>query len=811
MREKELRLALVCYGGISLAVYMHGMTKEVLKLVRASKALHAHAGAADTYQDSPEASPFPADSENTYYDLLKQIGTKLDLRVVVDIIAGASAGGINACILGRALAHDLDIDPVREFWMVEGGVERLMPEHVKAKPWSKPYLYPGLWLMRYGGVGKLNRDPEFQRNLSMFLRSRWFDAPFDGPNLTRVLYGGMAAMGEPPRPHASLVPAGLKLDLFVTVTNFHGFQTDMEIHDPPVVVERAHRQVLTFSYSQWPRGTEVSTFDLPNLPGLAWAARATSSFPGAFPPAHLGEAQDLVHRHGLQWPGRVEFLYDNFAPYVENNMNPTEAVFIDGSVLNNKPFAAAISAIDGRPAYRQVDRRVVYIEPDPSKSESSPGQGVPGFFATLKGALSDIPRHQPISEDLDSINRFNAQVRRLQATLEATTPHITKLVSDVAGPALDSAPTSEALGDLREAANLEAAERAGFAYEGYLRLKVDALLEDLAEMLAALAGCRPESIQGQRLKRLVQQWADAKGLSPKDHRLTRVLGDGTEPPWVKFLRQFDRQFRLRRVRFVIRQVNELYGKVDAPGFEGLVSDDLDRLKAALYDMLATLPEVTSTSLGNAERKDLAVVSAMASIKGMSETGSDGPPKLSIAEAMDGPMQAIQKHLDLERHTALIDDTIVTFCCSLLPEPAWRLVLDAYVGFPVWDVLTFNLTNWRQLGEFNEIRVDRMSHQEAPSLPFGRGDRQLKGLNFNHFGAFFSRSFRAHDYLWGRLHAMDRLIDIVMDAARLEGAGLDIHVQALKQQAIRNILEAEEEHLPEVWDLIQTLKAEAEEL
>ena len=29
MREKELRIALVCYGGISLAVYMHGVTKEI--------------------------------------------------------------------------------------------------------------------------------------------------------------------------------------------------------------------------------------------------------------------------------------------------------------------------------------------------------------------------------------------------------------------------------------------------------------------------------------------------------------------------------------------------------------------------------------------------------------------------------------------------------------------------------------------------------------------------------------------------------------------------------------------------------------
>ena len=40
MREKELRIALVCFGGVSLAIYMHGISKEILKLVRGSAALH---------------------------------------------------------------------------------------------------------------------------------------------------------------------------------------------------------------------------------------------------------------------------------------------------------------------------------------------------------------------------------------------------------------------------------------------------------------------------------------------------------------------------------------------------------------------------------------------------------------------------------------------------------------------------------------------------------------------------------------------------------------------------------------------------
>ncbi len=40
MKERELRLGLVCYGGISLAIYMHGITKEVWRLARASRAYH---------------------------------------------------------------------------------------------------------------------------------------------------------------------------------------------------------------------------------------------------------------------------------------------------------------------------------------------------------------------------------------------------------------------------------------------------------------------------------------------------------------------------------------------------------------------------------------------------------------------------------------------------------------------------------------------------------------------------------------------------------------------------------------------------
>ena len=76
MREKELRMALVCFGGISLAVYMHGASKEILKLLRASRALHDITDRALRISAQPNAfmpSGDPEyDTEGVYFELLAE-------------------------------------------------------------------------------------------------------------------------------------------------------------------------------------------------------------------------------------------------------------------------------------------------------------------------------------------------------------------------------------------------------------------------------------------------------------------------------------------------------------------------------------------------------------------------------------------------------------------------------------------------------------------------------------------------------------------------------------------------------------------
>ena len=112
MREKELRLALVCYGGISLAVYMHGITSEIWRMARASRAYHDGAAA-------------PDDSAAVYHALLAEIAEVSDirLRVFVDIVAGASAGGINGLFLAHAAATGQSLDPLTRMWLEQADIE----------------------------------------------------------------------------------------------------------------------------------------------------------------------------------------------------------------------------------------------------------------------------------------------------------------------------------------------------------------------------------------------------------------------------------------------------------------------------------------------------------------------------------------------------------------------------------------------------------------------------------------------------------------------------------------------------------------
>ena len=816
MREKELRIALVCFGGVSLAVYMHGITKEILKLARASSVLHGITDRAKrrvaTFFDIRDETDSEYDTEPIYFALLREIGRSVDLRVLVDIVAGASAGGINSVMLARALSHDLPMARLRELWLENADVTELLAANAKARGWSKWFLRPVFWAAGLSRTESI-RDSEVRSKLSLLMRSRWFKPPFDGLKMAALMYDGIVSMGAPREARSSLLPSGLGLDLFVTVTDFYGCQQLMQIHDPPVVQEREHRHVLHFRYRRRASGAVESDFDLDNAPALAFAARATSSIPGAFPPCQVLEMDALLRARGVAWPRRADFLAGNFAAYVQADVDPAAVAFVDGSVLNSRPFREAITAIRGRPAFREVDRRVVYIDPNPERADVRAHDAVPGFFSTLKGALSEIPLAEPITDDLGWIARFNDQARRLRAIIASARPHISRLVADMMS-ANAEAITVERLGAWRSQANTKAARDAGFAYEAYVRLKLAAVRGFVARLIADMRGVPAGSPFARAIAEIVDAWALADGVmyEPDDDRsLQKEAAAGTplQPEWVKFLLTLNVDFRKRRLMFLIEGQNRLYQMLGGENAQDLDPAAVDGLKRHFYEFLDALDKRVMLAVEDPAARELAAgIFRDPPTPGEIRNIADHARAFAEhnKEALDRLVERIGTVIDLQASTRDIDMLLAE--TQDLPGSGLDEVLVNYLGFPFWDVLTFPVMPWREAGEFNEIRVDRISTRDAAGIE-KLGTFRLKGSAFNQFAAFLSRAYRENDYLLGRLHAADRLIDIVCDAAGADALA-PAAIAAFKRDAVRRILDAEAPHVPTCRDMIARMRAALDE-
>jgi patatin-related protein len=814
MHEKELRVALVCFGGVSLAIYMHGVCKEVLKLVRASSALHAipdrSARATARFFDDHDENDAEYDTEAVYFELLREIGKHVELRVVVDIIAGASAGGINGALLARGLSHDLPIAGIRDLWLENADVGVLLAPEARAGRWSKAFLKPLIWAAGASGFAASITDPEVRQNLSLFMRSRWFKAPLDGPRMAELMYRAMTVMGAPKTPSATLLPSNQSLDLFVTLTDYYGYEQLIQIHDPPFIHERQHHHVLHFGFQQNQGGGVKSDFGLENAAALAFAARATSSFPGAFPPARITEMDELLVKLKESWPRRAQFIEHNFKGHVQANIDPAKACFIDGSVLNNRPFSEAIAAIQGRPAYRQVERRLVYIDPNPAMPNGADRQSAPGFFSTLKGALSDIPRNQPIADALNGVIDFNDEVRHLRGIIEGARPRVSRLIGDVISEPLESLNASDRIKAWREHVNTQVVREAGFAYEAYVRLKLAAVRGFISRLIMGLRRVPERSPFANAISMIIDVWAAKAGFvyAEREGDARSATAAAALPRWAEFFLAFDVEYRKRRLNFLIEGQNRLFHMVLENGMAGLEPAAIARLKQAFYRCLGTLRDRQEPQFFSA-----VTVALIRATFAQPPQAGDARDLQTYAERFVAKnakklhllIERLAAEINLDETTHDVDNLLAALDPAEWPEKARREVLVNYLGFPYWDVLTLPVTTKREAGEFREILIDRISPQDVRSLDGFSGSQSLKGIGFGHFAAFLSRTYRENDYLLGRLHAIDRLIDLVCDCARIDGGTGSLDIPALKRAAFERVLRTEEPHLPKSRELIAALR------
>ena len=804
--ERQIRLALVCYGGVSLSIYMHGVTKELHKLVVASRA----------FELESEINPFPDDTtEHVYWAVLRRLQDEDGIRrhLLIDVISGTSAGGINGMILAKALARNRSQDPLKKVWLRRADIGKLMgfgrvPALIKLPVW----LIVGVVI------------PSTLALLSYFLPQgirRWFRGLPFGPCRTRPPLSGKVLLkglrralsqmerSEPEVPPAlpmhkheamrnSLVPVGHGLDLFITATDFHGLREEIWIADPPNVFDLRHRQVFRFHHLSGGEGALGDRFD----DALAFAAAATSAFPGAFPPVTLQTLQRGSDRKAdTKWLELTALRNYSLA-----DVEPRDAYLIDGGVLDNFPFGHALAAIHRKPAGSEVKRRLLFIEPAPARSDSRP-RSQPGWAATFWKAAFHIPREEPILDDLSEIRAFNERVRGISALVrdaieasdEALAPHF-------AG--FSGIRSERELEEWRRRMHQLVRENAGPGYDGYLHSKLIDVVTELASMASSLCDFPEGSNQAAFVRDVFLDWAGEEAILP-GARISPELSNKQ----LTFLRTFDLGYKERRLRYLVAWINDLYLGIGDRSHDPATQPsraELNALKAGLYERIAQL----NAFVGGAR--------ASSSIEHDAQNLFD--PEL-IRELVAGRRDAGQ--FARERRQA-IDDLcrrVGTGLRVALKGFSWEVfrfidgsssswepsihneMLRRYLSFPLADAVTYPVVRVADVGELREIDVVRISPEDSKRLD-PRGSSKLKGSRFFHFAAFFRASWRENDYLWGRLDGSERVVALLM--SDLKGGDHDHFESEYALNAARAIL-VRERSLRRIRGLRSALRSRIEEL
>ena len=703
--NREVRLGLVLYGGVSLAIYINGVTREFF---RASRGLDV-------------------------YTLLKLL---TDSDFVVDIVSGTSAGGINGIFLGYALCNNKEFSDFESLWRDLGDISRLMRDP--------------------------NRDPS--KCLSILDSEGYYQSKLEGafrrlPDISV----------DHDHEHERVTPVK-ELDLFVTSTDVNGeINTVFDDCGDPIDV-KSHRAVFQLKYRagrkndfgpEW--SEDGSTADRDVLyQALAKLSRATSAFPAAFSPVHVENADPKANTVDgkLQRWGALR----------------REAYFIDGGVLDNKPFTTTIRAIFFRPAEREVERRLLYVEPDPERFERNKHPAAPNFFSDITDALVSIPGYQSIGADLEELNQHNSKVGQYN-----------KIAKDVWGALTEGRAVTEPVAS-RLTRLRDQGAAAGYVASRLVQLR-DRAIEGVLKKDGRRGYFRPD--QQKAAKRLVAAF-DNFAIDPNE-----TLGC------------FDVYYRLRRLFDLAYSMNGERQRTGVPELRAAVNymiGVLDVIRGAMEDMVdladfrweqmvpaREAPRVTEVwnRVGNAF-KDLLepglIQELCATLLARAWQGGDGrnDPATALNKRLRAHMSEVLdrvkkheaedgRHLGLGEWHGMLAETDameqeVLREAERRSRGATRPESERYARFEELDCHLFPIELVSGLEAKDIVLLTRVSPADA-QRGFSCKDLpdKLAGDAFHHFGGFFKRSWRANDILWGRLDGLCQLVECVFTRKRLEDA------------------------------------------
>ena len=805
-QNAELRLAVVCYGGVSLAVYMHGVTKELHKLICAARQFDTRRG----------KNPFPNGTEKVYFDALTDIAEHGPrLQVNIDIIGGTSAGGINGIALGKAIARNASLEPLKKVWIDDGDIRKLLR---------------GTRI--FGLVAQVAST--VVRQLVRILGS---SSPLRGEYMSKLLLEALTAMEDNRDSDADslLSDADRGLELYVPTTDLSGF----EVLVPSGIGgasnrDRDYRQVLTFSGT----GTDLVQFGPDYTADLAFAGRATSSFPGAFAPVSQRTFREEVDKE-VQLHPDTTFL----CQYDKDRTD--DVFFVDGGVLDNAPFDLVIDAIVRRRAQMRVYRELIYIEPDPgqelySSTREKPVDTKRRYLKDLV-AVSTVRGSHPILTDLTKLRDMNWRIAEVQAIAEQQESYVEKrtnaalqemgsdkaeqgqplpaemlstaqLVDNLTGA--DEGPTPDGLIQaVSDKVYAKARDSLGPAWSTYQRLKFEAVMNRLAdEVNRCFGSARPSAKAGFVVATWIA-WARQHDVWQGGH--TRALGD--------LLRQTDMPYRERRLMFILGQINNLYDFVGDQGWRPPV-EDLNALKSTVWDMITKIRDVTFGAVAliyGDHALDFLRLSDEGVVKVDPEDfARDDQNRQRLQEVFNRYADELKPACD-DSHQLL--DAFQKYTKNWGSETAKNSLLNRYLGFALWDGILFPTISLTELPQLTPIPVAQFSPIAAGALKPPIEERRrlrspeegeptpakLKGLPVHHFAAFFEAEFRENDYLWGRLDGAELILKMLTDVAN-KHATTPVKATDHLADALKAVLDTEK-GLKRVEDLRAYLETQVEDL
>jgi patatin-related protein len=780
---RQLRLALVCDGGVSLAIYMHGVCKELHKLVRASRAFDAaYDRDAPAIAQAPNPFDVAMDTEYAYFEELRDLASAgRPISVVIDIVAGTSAGGINAVCLAKVIATNGSQDALRELWMHDGDLRRLLV--APRMGWLWPQAAAAVLRV---AVGILTRRHTYLLHGDRM--SQWLFDAIAGMSTSSA----NIALGE------TLVPEGKSVELFVTTTDLHGFDVLVPAGGGgPSQHAVDHRQVLTFRYEPGDgsnRGRH-GDFAAGNTGALAFAARATSAFPAAFPPVSIDTFIDAeLAGHETTRSVTADSITQRLRWQHPDLQHTRAAWCADGGLLDNQPFDLAIAAIAAKRAETQVVRRLIYIDPNPSGPLAVPVEdtklsaAMPGPLAELKDGLLSARGDQPVLHDLITLRDINLRIGQIGEVVTQEMGDVLAAVDSIKMGRLGRLERDD-VAAMTKAVHGVAAARLGPTFRTYCRLKLEAAVDAIADRLEVAFSYPPGSNRSTFARAVLQAWCHRQpGWDTADKHDNDAL--------IALLNQIDVPYRMRRLQFLLSGVNSLYDLVDrSPGAPSI--GQLNALKKEAWDLLDGIRAATAT--------------AMQPLIG-SRAGFLSEEALSADRVLEDPAvfaatYATDIHTLVRAYAGAMETTFDTTTACMWSAftdhtQGWddgtkEKLVSRYVAFPLWDAFIFPTIALAPVPQFSPIAVARFSPHDAHYLD-GLRPHKLQGTTVHHFGGFLKASYRENDYLWGRLDGAEQCLQTLRAATT--DTGTSDAVDAHLRDALTAILTAEQQHLPTTKNL-----------